>query len=60
MPTFNTPMVFITDRTQEDVDRVKYLAKITVTPEMKYMTFQVNSLNEDIGLRIFFIMDWGT
>lgn len=27
MPTFNTPMVFITDRTQEDVDRVKYLAE---------------------------------
>lgn len=30
---------------------------ITVTSEMKYMTFQVNSLN-DIGLRIFFITNW--
>ena len=33
---------------------------ITVTSEMKYMVFQVGSLDEDIGLRIFFIMDWGT
>lgn len=32
-------------------------AIITVTSEMKYMTFQVNSLN-DIGLRIFFITEW--
>lgn len=32
-------------------------AVITVTSEMKYMTFQVNSLN-DIGLRIFFITNW--
>lgn len=32
-------------------------ATITITSEMRYMTFQVNSLN-DIGLRIFFISEW--